>query len=210
MTDSRRSVDDILRSVGIKRRLRRGGFLFRAGEPAAGFYRLVSGEVRVYQMDEKGREVEVVRLRPGDFLGEAVSLASGVFPSFAQATRDSEVLWFDKRDVLAEVRRNPAAALFFIDLLARKCLALSARVEALGLMTVRQRLVHFLLSRCSGEETCLVELGMRKVDLARRLGTVGETLSRTLRQMEDEGLIKVEGSRIRLLDCPRLRSRLDR
>ena len=50
-------------------------------------------------MDEQGREVEVVRLEPGDFLGEAILFVSSVFPFFAQAVKDSQVLFFDKNKI---------------------------------------------------------------------------------------------------------------
>jgi len=104
--------------------------------------------------------------------------------------------------------RDPAAARFFVELLARKCLVLNERIEALGLRTVRQRIVQYLLSRCSGRGACVVELAVKNTDLARLLGTVPETLSRNLRRMQEEGLIEVKGRKIRVLDCSKLRGGL--
>ena len=71
--------------------------------------------------------------------------------------------------------------------------------------TVRQRLAAYLLAGCGGAGPCAIALPMKKGDLAKALGTVGETLSRTLRQMQDEGLIRVEGKTIRVIDCLGLR-----
>jgi CRP/FNR family transcriptional regulator len=197
-----------LRSLGVPKKFAKGVFLFGAGEKADGFYVIVSGEVRAFSMDEQGREVEVVRLRSGDFLGEAVALAGGAYPIHAQAVRDSRVLYFDRRRVLSGLGREPEAARFFIELLARKCLVLNQRIEALGLRTIRQRIVQYLLARCAGDGVCTVELAVRKSDLARLVGTVPETLSRNLRQMQEDGLVEVKGRRIKILDCPRLRSTL--
>jgi CRP-like cAMP-binding protein len=95
-----------------------------------------------------------------------------------------------------------------VDLLARKCVVLSNKIESLGLRTVRQRLIRYLLSRCSGEQTCLVELKVKKGELAKILGTISETLSRNLKHMQDEGLIEVEGNKITVKDCPALRDEL--
>jgi CRP-like cAMP-binding protein len=47
-------------------------FLFFAGDPADAFFYVQSGEIWVFRMDDLGREVEVVRLSPGDFFGEAI------------------------------------------------------------------------------------------------------------------------------------------
>ncbi len=160
-------------------------------------------------MDERGREVELIRAGPGDFIGEAVVFAADSFPAFAQAASVSETYFFDRKAVFSRIRRDPETARFFLDLLARKCLVLNKRIETLSLRTVRQRLASHLLTSCSGERCCRVVIDTKKSDLARLLGTVGETLSRTLSRMEKEGLIEVSGRTIRIPDCRRLRAEVD-
>lgn len=200
-----------LRSLGRRRSFRKGELFFREGEPVRVFHYLEAGAVRVFRMDERGREVEVVRLGPGDFLGEAVALAGARAPASAEAVRDGAAVTLEASAVLDAAGRDPAAARFLIGLLARKCLALNERIEALGLTTVRQRLARFLLSRPAGESGRFFDLGVRKADLARLLGTVPETLSRTLRRLAADGLIEVRGPRVRIADAPGLRAavRLD-
>jgi CRP-like cAMP-binding protein len=205
---SRGPVTAKLKSLGILRRVGRKELLFAAGDRVNGFYVVQSGEVRVFKMDEQGREVEVARLGPGETLGEAVAFAADEFPLFAQAVRDSTVFFFDKNDVLRRIETDPELATSFISLLARKCLTLNARIEALGLLTVKQRLSQYLLSQCSGRGQCQVTLSMSKGDLAKVLGTVNETLSRALKQLRDEGSIEVKGDRILVKDCPALRTGL--
>jgi CRP-like cAMP-binding protein len=202
-------LEPALEGLGKPKRHLRGSLLFSAGETAAGFHYVRSGEIRVFRMDEKGREIELVRVGPEDFVGEAVVFASVPYPAFAQAVRNSETLYFEKKAVFAGIRRDPKIAGFFLGLLARKCVVLNERLDHIGLQTVRQRLVRYLLSACSGERNCEIVLEMRKGDLARLLGTIGETLSRTLAQMEKEGLIEVHGRRITILDGRRLRSGLE-
>ncbi|GAI30246.1 unnamed protein product, partial [marine sediment metagenome] len=80
------------------------------------------GEIRVFKMDEQGREVEVVRLEAGDFLGEAILFASPVFPFYAQAVKDSQVLFFAKNKIFKKIDEEPSIAKFFLNLLARKCI----------------------------------------------------------------------------------------
>jgi len=198
--------EDSVKDLGRTKKFQKGEVLFSAQEKASGFYYLESGEIRIFKMDENGREIEVVRLEPGDFLGEAIVFVSSRFPFFAQAVRDSRVLFFDKNDILQRMDRDPLIAKFFVRLLAEKCVVLSQKIESLGLQTVRQRLVHYLLSNCSGEQQCVVELTIKKAELAKILGTISETLSRNLKQMQKEGIIEVRGNRIRVLDCCRMRS----
>ncbi len=203
-----KSLSEKFQRLGVKKKYRRKSLLFSAGDETRGFFYILSGEVRVFKMDEKAREVELVRLGAGDFFGEAAVFASAKFPAFAEVIRDAEVLYFEKENFIKQVEKSPDLALFFIRLLAQKCLVLNARLEALSLQTVRQRLAQYLLSRCSGEMGCLIELKVKKAELARLLGTVSETLSRSLRELQDEGMIEVRGRSIRVKDCARLRGEL--
>ena len=201
-------IPESLKRLGLMKRFQKGETLFSAQDEARGFYYVESGEIRVYKMDEQGREAEVVRLGPGGFLGEAIVFASPVFPVFAQAVTDSVVRFFPKKEVKQEIQKNPGAAMYFVELLAGKCVVLSNKIESLGLRTVRQRLARYILSGCSGDRSCIVELKVKKGELAKILGTVSETLSRNLKQMQEEGLIEVKGNKIAVKDCPALRSEL--
>lgn len=203
-----RDTENRIKHIGLPKIYTKNDILFNAGDEATGFFLVQTGEIRVYKMDEEGREVEVVRLLPGDFFGEAIVFASSRFPAFAQAVKDSRVLYFEKESFLQSMEKDPALARFFMVLLAKKCLILNERIEALGLRTVRQRLVQYLLSSCSGSQKCLIELKIKKTDLARILGTVSETLSRNLKFLQDEGLIEVRGKHICVLDCMKLRNEL--
>ena len=194
--------------LGMLRNFARDSVLFSEGDKAAGFFFIQKGEVRITKLDEQGRELEVTRLGPGDFLGEAVAFVGGRFPFFAQTIKETEIAYFEIKAVLRAVDRDPRTARFFLDLLARKCVVLSERVESLGLRTVRQRLVRYLLENCAEPSPCVVSLKIRKGELAHRLGTVSETLSRNLRQIQEEGLIEVRGRDIHIKDQARLRGEL--
>jgi len=197
-----------IKGLGKLKRYVEGSFLFQAEEKATGFYYVEIGEIRVFKMDEQGRELEVARLGPGDFLGEAIAFVSGRFPFYAQAAKDSSVFYFEAKALFRRIESDPAIARFFIGLLAQKCVVLSSRVESLGLRTVGQRLIQYLLARCYGSGHCLVELKIKKGDLAKILGTISETVSRSLKQMQEEGLIEVDGRKIHIRDCQKLREKL--
>lgn len=197
--------DELLKSIaslGIKKAYRKGSFLFLAQEEARGFFRILKGEVRVFRMDDSGKELEIVRLRPGEYFGEAIALLQGKFPAFARAAQDSEVLFFDSRTVFRRMAEEPAVARFLVLLLAGKCQVLNQRIETLALRTVRQRLAQYLLSFCRGDKACRFELPVKKVELARKLGTISETLSRNLRQLQEEKTIEVR-KRLILVRSPR-------
>lgn len=197
-----------LKQLGHPKTYQKDEMLFYVQDKAEGFYYVEAGEIRVFKMDEKGKEIEVTRLEPGDILGEAIMFVSPVFPFFAQAVKKARVFFFAKEKILSAIDRDPKIAKFFLNLLASKCLVLNKRIESLGLKNVRQRLIQYLLSHCAGEQKCSIELKQRKGELAKILGTIGETLSRNLKQLQDEKLIEVEGNQIHIKDCQKLRSEL--
>jgi CRP-like cAMP-binding protein len=53
-----------------------------------------------------------------------------------------------------------------------------------------------------------VQLDLKKAELARLLGTISETLSRNLKQLQEDGMIEVSGRTIRIKDCSRLKDLL--
>ena len=154
-----------LKKLGLFKSYNKDAMLFYAQDKANGFYYVDSGQIRVFKMDEQGKEIEVTRLEPGDFLGEAILFVSSVFPFYAQAVKDSQVFFFDKQKIFSEIDKDPTIAKFFLILLAGKCLVLNKRIESLGLKNVRQRLIQYLLSQCTGEQECLVELKLKKGEL---------------------------------------------
>jgi len=201
-------LDEKISSLGKMQSFKNKEFLFHAEDDAESMFYIQKGEVRVFKIDEHGREMEVVRLYSGDFFGEAIIFTTAAYPAYAQAVKDSQVLRFSKIDISEAIDKESSIANFFIHLMASKCMTLTKRIESLGLMTIRQRLIHFLLSKCSGEQACLIELDIKKSELAKILGTISETLSRNLRDMQKDGLIEVEAGKIHIKDCCRLRSEI--
>ncbi len=198
-------LDKRISSLGVKKVYRKGAFLFLAQEDARGFFLILKGEVRVFRMDDTGKELEIVRLRPGEFFGEAIAILKGRFPAFARTTQDSEVLYFETQTVFRKMNEDPAVSKLMLLLLARKCQLLNQRIENLGLRTVRERLAQYLISFCRGDEACRLDLPIKKVELARQLGTISETLSRNLRQLQEENIIKVNKRAISIKSPKRLR-----
>ena len=191
--------------LGIKKDYKKDSFLFSSGDPACGFFYVLSGQIRVLRESPEGREIEIARFGPGDFLGEIILFSNDRFPVTAQAAAPSKAVFFPKETILSEIRKNPETALFFLKLLSGKCQILARKVESLGLQNIRDRLIRYLAGRCPDKGRFVFDLPVKKTDLARQLGTIPETLSRNFRELENEKLIKVAGRRISVPDCEKLR-----
>lgn len=193
--------------LGTTKNIAKGTLLFQDGQTCAGFYYIVSGSIRVFSMDINGNELEVARLTTGDFCGEAIAFAGKNFPVYAETAENSVLLYFSKNTILTAIKQQPELAMFFLELLANKCITLNKRLETLSMSTVRQRLAKYLLQQCTGE-SCTITLAIKKGQLAKKLGTVNETLSRNFKHLEKDGLISVNGKKITIKNCQGLRAEL--
>jgi CRP-like cAMP-binding protein len=189
------------------REFEKGQILFRERDEAVAFYVVAAGQVKVFKESVDGRELIIKIMRPGDLVGEAAALAGFPYPATAQALDDAAVVEVPRREFAALIKSEPGLALNIIAALSVRLNQISAVLEKLTLKDVPARLASYLLERvradAEGEE--YVELDVTKTSLAATLGTVPETLSRTLRRFVDAGLVASEGRRIYILDGTSLR-----
>jgi CRP-like cAMP-binding protein len=196
-----------LASLGFRRNVSSESILFQQEAPADSCFLLEEGEIALRRLSRSGDEVELARIGPGDWFGEIILFAARVFPAQAVAVKDCVVLEFRRSAILSSP--DPAVSSFFLSLLARKCLSLNHRIEELTIMDTRERLAHFIIGLCPGHmagckgglTNCSFPLPKKKREIAVELGMAPETLSRTLRQMEKEGYIKVKGSQLEVPSC---------
>lgn len=194
-----------LANRGNERRFSQSKRLFTAGDKADGFYYVKQGQIRVYRMDEGGKEVEMTRLNPGDHFGEVILFSSPYFPVSAEAVLDSVVVYYSKESVMSAIEDNVDVALFFLNLLANKCRTLTHKIESIKLLNIRQRLIRYLLKASPAAGSFELNLPITKTELAKELGTINETLSRNLQQLQKERLLRVSGKKILIWDCAKLR-----
>ena len=192
-----------LEAIGIPVHFSRGQLLFSEGEPAQGFWLLLSGGVRLYSLGENAREAEIHRCEAGDIVGAALALARLPYPHFGAATEDCEALYFPTLQAMPLIAQHPPLAQLFLRILAGKCSELSSRIAALQMQTVRERLLYYLGELCPKDGSCRFRLPLSKRELAAQLGTSPETLSRTLRELQDEGALDMHNRELHLKGCLR-------
>ena len=199
------SDDDLqyLQQVGKVRRHVKGEVLFADGEEALGFYVLLNGKVKIYKLSPEGKERILHIIHPGGTFAEAAIFGNGLYPAYAEPLAASEVIFFPKKEFLSLLHEHSGIAINMIAGLSRFLRQFTTQIEELTFKDVPARLARYLLEM-AGDEERLVELGISKTQLASNLGTVSETLSRTLRKLSDEEIISVSGKVIEILDRDRL------
>ena len=197
-------------AIAARRTFVRGESLFAEGEAAAVFYLLAEGSVKLCKVSPDGKEKVLHFVRPSETFAEAAFFGDGKYPAEARALEKGEVLFFPREAFMGLLERNPRFSLNLIISLSLLLRRFARQIEELSFAEVPARLAAYLLDLAAKKSTTYqgktyLELDMKKGELASRLGTVGETLSRAFRKMKEEGVLEVEGSRVVIMDMPRLK-----
>lgn len=189
----------------VEKRFQKDELLFVAGEEAHGLYVIVEGAVRAFRVSLDGREQVIHVERAGATIAEVPVFDGGAFPSTAAAEGDTTVLFIDKRDVQNLCLEHPEITLAALKVLAGRLRRCAELVEALSLREVGQRLARFLLAeaRRSGTRTNegnSINLTQTNQQIAARIGSVREVVSRAFTRLQHDGLIIVEGRRLIIPD----------
>jgi CRP-like cAMP-binding protein len=185
-----------IRAGGVERTLKAGQTLFRMGDVPAGLFEVVKGKVRLLRTDASGRETVLYSAGPGQVLSEA-SLFSPVYHCNAVASTQATVRAYPKALLLAELQRDPEAALAFMAMLAREIMSLRTRLELSNIHAARDRVRHYLALNAAHDGSAVVLPGTVK-EWAADLGLTHEALYRTLAVMQHDGEIRRVGRKITL------------
>lgn len=177
------------------RRIEADDFLFQQGDPAESLYMVQEGRVKLGQVTPEGQQVILRIATPGEAIAVVAVLADMVYPVSAQAVEDSRLLYWDKASMRWIMERFPAVALNAIQVLSLRVREFQDRVRELATEKVERRIARALLrlARQTGRkvsEGVLIDLTLSRQDLAQMTGTTLYTVSRTLSQWENMGLIK--------------------
>ena len=194
-----------LGAIAVRRFFSRGEIFFQEGDDAFGFYVILSGKVKIFKLSPDGKEQIFHILEAHEPFGEAAVFAGSHYPASAQALSETSVLFFPTQKFVDLITQDPSLALSMLALLSMRLRKLTNLVENLSLKEIPVRLAAYLLYQCNGSGSLsTISLDVSKNQMAGLLGTIPETLTRILKRMSDEKLIKTGPRSITILDKKRL------
>jgi CRP-like cAMP-binding protein len=189
-----REINSLARSL-IERTYAKDEMVFMEGEVCQGLYMVRDGVVKVFKLSPEGREQILAYVPAGGSFNEVAVFDGGANPAHVSAM-EPVTLCIVPREVLIElIQQRPEVALAIIQNLGARLRQLVGLVEDLSLRQVTARLAKLLLETADGRERVLTQQ-----EMAARLGTVREMIGRSLRQLEERGLINVTHGRTVILD----------
>jgi CRP/FNR family transcriptional regulator len=191
---------ELLAERTVEKSYRAGEMLFGEGEPCQGLFLILEGSVKIFKTSPSGREITLAVETAPSSVAEVPLFDGGPYPASVAALEEVTAGFIHTKDFQQVCRQYPEVALKMLAGAGRRLRQLVALIEGVTFGSVRQRLAALLLdfSQEAGGEP--FPLPATHQELASRLGTVREVVSRNLSRFQVEGLIRISGRRIRILD----------
>ncbi|TYB33419.1 MAG: Crp/Fnr family transcriptional regulator [Flexistipes sinusarabici] len=177
---------------------------FLEDEEGSNIYFLLSGVVKLSKTNDEGKEAVIHFVKSGEIFAEILLYLKNRYPVTATALEDCEALAIDSKKLFDEIKRQPELSMKLIGVLAGRIKYFVNMIENLTLADTRKRFLSYLNNIAEKQNSKIVTLPVNKGELALLLGSTPETFSRLLKKLAEEGVIKVKGKEITLIDLGEL------
>jgi CRP/FNR family transcriptional regulator len=204
--------DEALKELGRSMRhyhVERGQLLASVGDPVEHLIVVARGRLKLARSTVSGREQVLRSLGPGEFVGELALFTSTCHEGDLGAVEPTDVCLVSRETVQGLIRRYPDAAVRLVESLAQRLRHAERTIADLGLQDVGQRLAGELVRAAAdgepvGDGIC-IRLPVPWIEVAARIGTTPESLSRRLKSLTTDGIIRQDGPRtVVILNLDRL------
>jgi DNA-binding response OmpR family regulator len=178
--------------------------VYYEGDRATGAYLVLGGKIKTLKMNPDGRELMTGMYETDDFLGINAILYNETYTDSATVLEDSELCFFPKEQLEELLRLYPDVAGKFLKILSEEIRDKDAQLLDLAYQSVRKRIAEAILRLFRHNATAGESISVSRDDLAAMSGTACETVSRTLTEFKNEGLIQRKGSHVSILDYKRI------
>lgn len=190
--------------MAVRREYRKGETIFQEGDPAPGVFVVGRGLVRVFKLAPSGKEHVLHLAGPGMTFAEVAVLGNFPCPAFAEALEETACLLLPVEPFMRALRDDHQLSLQILSSMGMWVKSLVSLLEGIVLRDAAGRVAGYLL-QAQAEQGAAISLPGLKRHIASHLNLTSETLSRTLRQLREERLIREDESGLVILDAPGLK-----
>jgi len=198
--------------VYTRKRIKRGEYIYRAGDPFASLYAIRSGFFKSNVILADGRDQVTGFHMPGEIIGMD-GIGTDRHACHATALEDSEVCVIPFARLEEASHQVRTLQHQFHKVMSREIVRDQGVMMLLGTMRAEERLAAFLLNLSQrfvarGYSPAEFHLRMTREEIGSYLGLKLETVSRIFSKFQEEGLISVQQKHIRILHVEGLRALL--
>jgi CRP-like cAMP-binding protein len=188
----------------VEKRFATDEMLFWEGEECAGIFLIIQGSVKIFRTSPGGREVMLSIEAAPATVAELPLFDGGPYPASVRVVEPVVSLFINKSDFQQVCRQYPEVALKVLAVVGRRLRHLVGLVEAMTFGSVTQRLARMLLDASAAAGGGAFDLPVTHQEIASRLGTVREVVSRNLARFRAQGLLKLQDRHVEIVNRPGL------
>lgn len=171
--------------------------IFMEGEMPNAMFFVQSGSVKVFRTNPDGKELITSLYKAGDFFGFEPILENVNHEESSVALEDSELVIIPRHDFLVLLNSHPEITRTFVSMLCKRIAEKESQLLNLAYNSVRQRTAEALLKIHNLNEKDFMNIS--RDDLAKMVGTASESVIRVLSDFREEGIIAIEGGKIKVI-----------
>ena len=173
--------------------------VFWEGDVESHLYYLQYGSLKAVKTSPDGREQVLRVISAGEIFHEVGALAKRANPATAITLEESGIWMLPRRALEDAIAEHPQMAFRIIENMADKIISLASLASDLSLKSVKARFAKLLLER-SKDGVIERQSWATQTEMASRLGTVPDVLSRVIRELTRAEVIEMDKKQIRILD----------
>ena len=199
-------IDTDFENNAVVKKIPKGQFIAMEGEDCNYLPIVKSGIVRVYKLSPNGNEITLYRIKPGESCILTISclLTNKKFPAVAFTESDTEVLLVDSKNVRNWISKYELWRKFIFNYMSNIIFKVLTLLENSAFNRTESRVIDFIFQK-SAEHGNLIKFTHQQI--ASEIGTSREVVSRILKDLEDQNLLKLFRGSIQILHLEALKKK---
>lgn len=184
----------LLSGAAVKHRFKRGELIIKQGTKSNSLFIILAGRARVLMTDSKDRQVILASLKAGDYLAEMGLIDNEPHSASVEAEVQTDVMVLGRAEFTHCLEENLVMSQAVMKGLVYRLRKANEKIGSLALMNVYGRVAEVLMN-FAAEDVCqemVIRNKITRQDIAKMVGASRETVSRVMRDFEEQGLIQIE------------------
>ncbi len=206
------NVDELrkIASLGRLQNYNKYEYVFHEGEEFKGIFIVIKGLVKIFKLSPHGKEYILHLLTKPQIFGDVPLFTGGDCPASVQAMEDSTLLFIPKNEFMQLLKDNPDLSFKVMTGFAKRLKSITVKAEDLSLKEVINRLADYIVKGIEQTGNSKLpepffKIPLSNSTLAAYLGTIPETISRAIKKLKDNKIIKMQGRTVFVKDFEELK-----
>ncbi|WP_127588811.1 Crp/Fnr family transcriptional regulator [Paenibacillus koleovorans] len=203
----------MISSLFMERKYKKNAIIFFEGDSGDDLFLIKSGTIKIYRIDNT-KQITLALFRAGDFFGEMSLVQRGFTRSANAETLEPSVLYTLNRATFYEcMEKAPSLCMKLLEVTMNRLRKANEQIHDLTFLDVRTRILKTVLqlSLDHGElkqGQMQISVKLTHQEIANMVGTVRESVTKVLQELQDEGVISVDNKMITVIDMPTLKKKV--